>query len=118
MIIGEDITGLNTAVNDDLLALLLLSGSQPSTAASVHDYLEINDALEDFQQCFLITKLDKLSQQRQNDWFAGASQDRYAVLRGPCPKGVTCTGPVSDLLGDDGKPSIIEILFVLSKGGK
>ncbi|GEM_PF-5811721 len=121
MVIQDNIEELTRALANEDCTLLLLCGSQPSKAETVHDYLERNDALEDWQTCFLITDPGVLDEQQRDDWFKGPDQDsyedRYAVVRGTIPKQVTCTGPISDLLGADEQPSIIEILYICSKRG-
>ena len=121
MVIQNNTEELTRALATKDCTLLLLCGSQTSKAGTVHDFLEHNDALEDWQACFLITDPDVLDEQQRDNWFKGPDQnsyeDRYAVVRGTVPKQVTCTGPISDLLGAKGQPSIIEISYICSRRG-
>jgi len=120
MVIVSDTTILEFALQDkdkdgqqkadEVLSLLVLSGCPPCTAAQVHDFLEVNDALEEWQRCFLISDLNAITTAQRDDWFRGPNPNRYAVLRGAAPnKKVACQGDVSELMGNNSQPSIIEI---------
>jgi hypothetical protein len=117
MVIMQDRSKLDEAIDqngDPRWIVLLLSGAKGSTAGQIHGFID-SAGLEPWRKYFLITDIGVLDESERNAWFAGAHTERYAVLKRKTKK-VAWTGPVSELLRVDGKPSILKIRKAFTKG--
>ena len=117
MIVKQSRSRLDTAIDPDgdiTWVVLLSSGADGSTAEQIHEYMG-DKGLEPWRKYFLITDLDVLTESERNEWFGGANTEWYAVLKQET-KEVVCTGPVSELLRVNGKPSILNIRKAFIKG--
>ena len=117
MVITQDRSKLDEALTmngNSGWVVLVLSGADGSVAGEIHDYL-LDKGLEPWRKYFLITDLDVLHEAERYAWFGGAHTERYAVLK-RTTKEVAWTGPVSELLRVNGKPSILKIRRAFTKG--
>lgn len=117
MVITNDMKELRAAIEEDdrkQFVALLLSGTEDSSAGQVHSFLE-DKGLEPWRKYFLITDLAVLDERQRKDWFGGANTDRYAVLK-RTTKEVVLSGPILDLLDEDGQPDILKIRPAFGKG--
>lgn len=116
MIIKENRTGLDQALGNPKLTVLLLSGVRESKAGKVYDFVS-NENWDTWRRCFLITDLTVLTGAEQTEWFDGAKTDRYAVVGGKeHPKSVAQMGLIEDLLKSDGKPGRRKIGSTFARG--
>jgi hypothetical protein len=120
MIIDQDRTELDQALDNERLTVLLLAGTKESKAGEVHGFaITTVGLLEDFYRCFLLTDLSILTMPEKNRWFTGDEMDRYAVVGGKeSPKRVGKKGAVDDLLRIDRQPSKTKIRLAFAKGNQ
>lgn len=116
MIIEDDRTELDNAVENGELTIVLLLGGMDSDAGMVHECLEDGD-WEEWHRWFLITDASVLTQEELEYWF-DSEEEGYAVLGGPDNELVDW-GPVSDLLYEDGECDELALaeLFAIGDAG-
>ncbi len=106
--------GLDQALEDDRLTVILLSGSPSGAAGKIYD--RITQVIEQpFRKAFLIISLDVLSPAERSKWFGG-DVERFAVIGG---KGrvVAVQGSTSELMLSNGTyPSTLAIRRVFARG--
>lgn len=116
MIITDDRSRLNSALEDARTTILVLSGTRESSAGTIHACME-DDGWEDWYRCFMITDLGVLTNDEKNAWFEGNNNERYAVLGGARPKSIAARGSITDLLfPDSNECDILKIEEELAKG--
>ncbi len=113
-IVYDSRTGLEKALEDQRLTVMVLSGSPSSDAGKIYDRItQVIDA--PFRKAFLITSLEVLLPSERSEWFGG-DMERFAVIGGEERKVVT-RGPASDLmLGNGLHPSTLAIRSAFAKG--
>src|SRR3972149_9020679 len=110
MIIVNDRTEIDTALNDPETTVLILAGERQSSARNVHDFLETQDGWEAWWRWFLILDVAILDSEEKRLWFDDGSGELYAVVGGrELPKLTAKKGQIGDLLKQDGSPGKIKI---------
>jgi hypothetical protein len=104
-------TLLDKALKSKAMTLLLVSNEEGEDAEAVHDTAE--EVLKAGQKVFLLTDLALLTQDERKTWFKDGGF--YAVVGGS-DRVVAIRGTLDELMLSDGKPSKIEIRFVLARG--
>jgi len=110
-VIAADRSKLDAALAEAGDTLLLLADDPDPVAELVHDKAE--EIAKAWQRVFLVRDLAVLKPAERKTWFA--EEGHYAVVGGT-HKVVAIRGPISELVLPSGKPSGIEIRWVLNRG--
>ncbi len=116
MIVTDDRTALDLALDDDDLTTLLIFGEEDSRAATLHQALE-DGVWEDWYRWFLITGEAELSDEEAEAWQVEDTEVEFVVLGGSVPKEVARTGLIDELLlPDSDEGDGLAIVEVFSDG--
>lgn len=77
--ITDDPAELETALEDDGLILLLLSGGAETDAEQVYEYISSEMQLEDWVRVFLVENLELIGEERSEDWF-DSEEERFCCI--------------------------------------